>query len=169
MAGKCHRTTATPSETFGASPPRPARNSSPPAASPGASSSTPNRTSSLRQLVTPRRARAIFTRRFALRKRSSCRCFSSSRTTPMGSAARRARSTRSRSMSFSLTTGGRSMGRTLGWSTKPGRKRSRTSARARDRSFSGSTWSGFPVTPARMITSFIAARRRSKIWRRAIP
>ena len=58
-AGKCRRITATPSATSGACRRRPARNSSPPAASPGESSSTANRTSSSRRSATPRRARAI--------------------------------------------------------------------------------------------------------------
>ena len=61
----------------------------------------------------------------------------SSRTTATASAARRDRSTRWRSMFFSLTTGGRSTGAMSGRSTKPVRKRSRISGRAKDRSFSG--------------------------------
>ena len=79
--------------------PRPARNSSPPAESPGALSWMRNQISSSRQSATPRRDKGISSRRFASRKKSS------SKITLTGSAAQPARSTRSRSRSFSLTIG----------------------------------------------------------------
>src|SRR5438132_140853 len=91
------------------------------------------------------------------------------KTTRTASACRRGRTIRSRSTFSNLTTGAESRDKTCSrFMTQP-QRRSRKFAQVAGRSFSGSRWSAFPVTPVPMIRNFIVAPKNCRHWRNQTP
>ena len=87
--------------------------------------------------VTPRRARAIFSKRSVSRKKETCPCSSSSKTTPTASACRRGRPIRSRSDVLEPSDWQQIEGHDVQKVYDATAKRSRKSAPATGRAFSG--------------------------------